>query len=228
VANRPLRLRRRGGEVVTVAATVERVRDPNGELAALRWMLRPLGPEDRTGPPLPAEEAAEQDRARRDHLAAPEILDPAADLDGTLQAVLDAGVRLPGVDRVGLMLADGRGRLCAAGGSDQAALSFLRAQEHTLKGPCVHAFLLERAVRSASVGDDPRWPRLVEAAAVHRVGAALAAPIGLYGGPVGACLAVSEVPRAWSDGDVAAAQAYASVLAVTLELAAEVQGGDGE
>ena len=228
VANRPLRLRRRGGEVVTVAATVERVRDPNGELAALRWMLRPLGPEDRTGPPLPAEEAAEQDRARRDHLAAPEILDPAADLDGTLQAVLDAGVRLLGVDRVGLMLADGRGRLCAAGGSDQAALSFLRAQEHTLKGPCVHAFLLERAVRSASVGDDPRWPRLVEAAAVHRVGAALAAPIGLYGGPVGACLAVSEVPRAWSDGDVAAAQAYASVLAVTLELAAEVQGGDGE
>src|SRR5262245_24145764 len=78
VTNRPLRLRRRGGEVVTVAVTVEPVRARDGELAALRWMLRPVGPEDEPGPPLPAEEAAEQDRARRGHVAALEDLDPSA------------------------------------------------------------------------------------------------------------------------------------------------------
>ena len=45
VRERPLRLRRRGGEVVTVAATNEPVRRPGGEVLALRWLLRRLVPE---------------------------------------------------------------------------------------------------------------------------------------------------------------------------------------
>ena len=96
------------------------------------------------------------------------------------------------------MLADGQGRH-AAGGSDDAVVAFLRAQEHVVKGPCVHAFLLERASRPAAWTATRRWPRLAEAAAVHAVGAALATPIGLYGGPVGACLLVSVRPQAWTD-----------------------------
>jgi PAS domain S-box-containing protein len=42
VRERPLRLRRRGGEVVMVAVTVEPVRRPGAQLAALRWLLRRL------------------------------------------------------------------------------------------------------------------------------------------------------------------------------------------
>ena len=184
VADWPLRLRRRGGEVLTVAATVEPVLDHDGGLATLRWLLR------RPEPAL-------------------EDLDVAADLGGTVQVLVDAGVRLLGVDGIGLMLADTQGRLCAAGGSGAAILAFLRAQEHTVKGPCVHAYLLERTVQARCLDGDGRWPQLADAAAVHAVGAALATPIGLDGGPVGACLLVSAGPRAWTDADQLAAEAYA-------------------
>jgi hypothetical protein len=163
--------------------------------------------------------------ARRQHLEALEDLDPAGDLDGSVQVLVDAGVRLLGVDGTGLMLADTQGRLCAAGGSDEATMAFLRAQEHAVKGPCLHAFLLERPVQAGSLAGDPRWPQLAEAASVNGVGAALATPIGLYGGPIGALLVFSTGPRAWTDGDAAAAEAYASVLAALLELAAEAQRG---
>jgi PAS domain S-box-containing protein len=228
VAGRPLRLRRRDGEVVSVSVTVEPVRDRDGGLAALRWLLRGMERDEGGHPAIPVEQAMAQDDARRGHLAALEGLDLATDLDGIVQVVLDAGVRLLGVDGIGLMLADTRGRLCAAGASDGAVLGFLRAQEHAIKGPCVHAFLLDQTVRAHSLSGDPRWAGLAEAAAVHGVASALATPIGLYGGPVGVCLVVSATPRlAWSEGDMTAAEGYASVLAALLELAAEAQGGAG-
>jgi PAS domain S-box-containing protein len=227
VADWPLRVRRRGGEVLTVAATVEPIHDRDGALATLRWLLRRLEPEAVGGLALPAGQAEAQDGARRRHLEALEDLDVATDLDGTLQVLVDAGVRLLDVDGIGLMLADTQGRLCAAGGSDDATLAFLRAQEHVVKGPCVHAFLLERSVQAHGLGGDGRWPQLADAAAVHAVGAALATPIGLYGGPIGVCLLVSVHPRAWTDTDQLAAEAYASVLAAMLELAAEAQRGSG-
>jgi PAS domain S-box-containing protein len=226
VSDRQLRFRRRGGEVVTVAATVEPVPDLDGA-PAVRWLLRRLGPQEMARPALPAEHALAQDDARRSHLKALEGLDPAADLDGTVQVLMDAGVRLLGVDGIGLMLADTQGRLCAAGGSDEPAMAFLRAQEHAIKGPSVHAFLLERPVQAADLTGDTRWAPLADAAAVHGVGAALAAPIGLFGGPVGACLLISRQPRRWTDGDLAAAEAFAAVLAALLELAAEAQRSNG-
>jgi PAS domain S-box-containing protein len=227
VADRPLGLRRRGGEVVPVVATVEPVRDRQGELAGLRWLLRAPEAAPVADQALPAEPAVAQDRARRHHLAALEGLELAADLDGTLQVLADAGMALLGVDGIGLMLADSQGRLRVAGGSDEAVLAFLRAQEHAVKGPGVHAFLLERAVQTGDLARDPRWPQLADAATIHGIGAALAVPVGLYGGPVGACLVVSATPRTWTDGDDAAAGAYASALAALLELAAEAQRGAG-
>ena len=227
VRERPLRFRRRGGEVVAVAATVEPVGRPGSEPRALRWLLRPLEPQETPRPALPVEEAVAQDGARRDLLEALGDLDPASDLDGSVQVLVDAGVRLLGVDGTGLMLADTQGRLCAAGGSDEATMAFLRAQEHAMKGPCVHAFLLERAVQATSLVGDPRWPQLAEAASVNGVGAALATPIALYGGPIGALLVSAAHPRAWTDGDLAAAEAFASVLAALLEVAAEAQRHNG-
>jgi GAF domain-containing protein len=78
-----------------------------------------------------------------------------------------------------------------------------------------------------SLAGDPRWRQLAEAASVNGVGAALATPIGLYGAPIGTLLVSSSSPRAWTDGDAAAAEAYASVLAALLELAAEAQRRTG-
>ena len=228
VADWPLRFRRRGGEVLTVAATVEPIHDQDGGLATLRWLLRRLEPEAAAGLALPAGQAEAERDARRRHLEALEGLDVAADLDGTVQVLVDVGVRLLGVDGIGLMLADSQGRLCAAGGSDAAVLAFVRAQEHVVKGPCLHAFLLERTVQARCLDGEGRWPQLADAAAVNAVGAALATPIALYGGPVGVCLLVSVRPRGWTDTEQLAGEAYASVLAAMLELAAEAQRGSGE
>jgi PAS domain S-box-containing protein len=225
VADRPVRLRRRGGEVVATLVTVEPAPDYQGAgPRVLRWLLR--HPPDRAPQAAPpAALTVAEDDVRRQQLEVLAELDPATDLDGTVQVVLDAGVRLLEVDGVGLMLADDQGRLCAAGGSDESSLAFQRAQEHAMKGPCVHAFLLERVVRSGRLAGDARWPQLQEAAVVNDVGAVLATPIGLYGGPVGVLLLIAAGSREWTNGDVRAAEAYASVLAALLELAAEAQQG---
>jgi GAF domain-containing protein len=214
-------LRAQSDELASTRRALEAERQRYQEL---RWLLRRLGPQETARPVLAAEHALAQDDARRSHL---EALDPAADLDGTVQVLMDEGVRLLGVDGIGLMLADTQGRLCAAGGSDEPAMAFLRAQEHAIKGPSVHAFLLERPVQAADLTGDARWAPLADAATVHGVGAAIAAPIGLFGGPVGACLLISRRPRRWADGDLTAAEAFAAVLAALLELAAEVQRSSG-
>ena len=223
VADLPVRFRRRDGGFVGTAVTVQPVRDREGGIRTLRWLLREVAffePERLLAPAGPVDEP---DSFRSRQLEALAELDPAADLDGTVQVLLDAGVRMLEVDGVGLMLADGQGQLFAAGASDEPTLSFLRAQEHLVKGPCLHAFLLERSVHSADLGGDSRWPQLAEAAAVNGIGAVLAAPIGLYGGPVGACMLFCSDSRSWIDGEVLAAEAYASILAAALELAGEAQ-----
>ena len=164
-------------------------------------------------------------RRRRRDLEALEDLDVAADLDGTVQVLLDAGVRLLGVDGIGLMLADGQGRLCAAGGSDDAVVAFLRAQEHVVKGPCVPTLpgsgrpgpLPGRRRALAPAGRGGRRPRRGRGPGLDRAvrGAGRGLPAGVG-------------PAAGLDRHRAlAAEAFASVLAAMLELAAEAQRGSG-
>jgi PAS domain S-box-containing protein len=117
--------------------------EDRGVLRRLRWLLQSLALSGWERFVADDERAVERDDARKQHLEALAELDPAADLDGTVQVLLDAGVRLLDVDGVGLMLVDGHGRLYAAGGSNEASLAFLRAQEHLIKGPCWHALCLD-------------------------------------------------------------------------------------
>jgi PAS domain S-box-containing protein len=226
VEDAPLRLRRRaGGETAAVLVTVVAVRDLGGAVRALRWLVRDTAAPEGPAPLLvvSVEQAIQPAAARRRQLEALADLDPVEDLDGTVQLVLDAGVRLVRVDATACMLTDRNGRLCAVGASDEAASAFARAQEHLNQGPGVDALRHDRTVWSGDLAADPRWARLQPAAAVNRVGAVMAAPVRLYGGPIGVCLLLSASPRAWTDGDVAAAEAYGGVLAGLLELAAEAQ-----
>ena len=104
--------------------------------------------------------AAAQDDARRRDLEALEDLDVAADLDGTVQVLLDAGVRLLGVDGIGLMLADGQ-----AGCAPPAAPTTPSSPScgpRSMVMDRVHAFLLGGASRPAAwtaAGAGPSWPR---------------------------------------------------------------------
>ena len=194
VADWPLRFRRRGGEVLTLAVTVERSRATTVGWRPCAGCCAGWSRRAAAGQALPAGHAAAQDDARRRDLEALEDLDVAADLDGTVQVLLDAGVRLLGVDGIGLMLADGQGRLCAAGGSDDAVVAFLRAQGMRSRDrACTPSCWAERPGplpgRRRAPGRGGRRPRR---------GRGLAT-IGLYGGPVGACLLVSVRPKAWTD-----------------------------
>jgi PAS domain S-box-containing protein len=225
VEDAPLRLRRRGGEPAEVLVTVAVVRDREGSVRALRWLVR-----DAAGPDAPApllvvsvDQVIQQAQARRRQLETLADLDPVEDLDGTVQLVLDAGARLVRVDATACMLTDREGRLAAVGASDDAASAFARAQEHLTEGPGVDALRHDRTLWSGDLAADPRWSRLKPAAAVNRVGAVMAAPVRLYGGPIGICLLLSGSQRLWTDGDVQAAESYAGVLAGLLEMAAEAQ-----
>ena len=226
VEDAPLRLRRRAdGEAAVVLVTVAVVRDREGSVRALRWLVR-----DTAGPDAPApllvvsvDQAIGQAEARRRQLETLADLDPVEDLDGTVQLVLDAGTRLARVDATACMLTDREGRLAAVGASGEAASAFARAHEHLTEGPGVDALRHDRTVWSSDLAADARWSRLKPAAAVNRVGAVMAVPVRLYGGPIGICLLLSESQRFWTDGDVEAAEAYAGVLAGLLEMAAEAQ-----
>ena len=227
VEDAPLRLRRgAGGDAATVLVTVAVVRDREGAVLALRWLVRDLAAPDEPAPLLmvvSVDQAIRQAAARRRQLETLAELDPVEDLDGTVQLVLDAGTHLGRVDATACMLTDREGLLSAVGASDEAASAFARAQEHLTEGPGVDALRNDRTVWSSDLAADPRWSRLKEAAAVNRIGAVVAAPVRLYGGPIGVCLLLSGPPRPWTDEDVEAAEAYGGVLAGLLEMAAEAQ-----
>jgi PAS domain S-box-containing protein len=226
VEDAPLRLRRgAGGEAAAVLVTVAAVRDREGAVRALRWLVRDTAGADAPAPLLvvSVDQAIRQAAARRRQLETLAELDPVEDLDGTVQLVLDAGTHLVRVDATACMLTGREGRLASVGASGEAASAFARAQEHLTEGPGVDAVRHDRTVWSSDLAADPRWSRLKPAAAVNRVGAVMAVPVSLYGGPIGVCLLLSGPPRPWTDGDVEAAQAYAGVLAGLLEMAAEAQ-----
>jgi hypothetical protein len=208
-----------------VLATVAVVADRQGGVRALRWLVRdPAG----TGGPEPLlvvsiDQAIRQAEARRRQLEALADLDPVENLDGAVQAALDAGIRLLRVDGTACTLLDGERRLSAIGATDEAGSAFARAQEHLAEGPGPDACAGDRPVWSSDLPADLRWSRLQPAAAVNRAGAVVAVPVRLYGGPIGVCLGTSASPRPWTDADVEAAEAYAVMLAGLLEVAAEAR-----
>lgn len=208
-----------------VLVTVAVVRDRQGAVRALRWLVRdPAG----TGAPEPLlvvsiDQAIRQAEARRRQLEALADLDPVEDLDGAVQAALDAGIRLLRVDGTACMLLDGERRLCAIGATDEAGSAFARAQEHLAEGPGPDACAGDRPVWSSDLPADLRWSRLQAAAAVNRAGTVVAVPVRLYGGPIGVCLGTSASPRPWTDAEIEAAEAYVVTLAGLLEVAAEAR-----
>jgi PAS domain S-box-containing protein len=93
VAHLSVQFRRRSGGVMDIAVTVQPVRDRGSVLRRLRWLLQDLALSGRERFVADDERGVERDDARKQHLEALAELDPAADLDGTVQVLLDAGVR---------------------------------------------------------------------------------------------------------------------------------------
>jgi PAS domain-containing protein len=133
------------------------------------------------------------------------------DLAEALHELVDAATLLLGVDGAGLMLADQAGALRWVTASGQAEQAFERAQRDLGEGPCVDAFGRGEPVWTPDLRSDPRWPRLGPAGAGNHIRGVLSVPVGTPGQRLGTVNAMTRRPRAWTDADVAAAGALATV-----------------
>jgi len=202
-----VRLRPRSLEPVQVVASVAVGRDAAGVARELRWLLWPP-PDGEAGP------------AARSAAEGPPALD---DLTDALDEVVDAAALLLGADGAGLMLADRAGGLCWVTASGEAERAFERAQRDLGEGPCVDAFARGTVVWTPDLRTDPRWPRLAPAGTGNHIRGVLSAPVGLPGQDLGTVTAMTRRPRAWTDADAAAIEAFASVIGRLLGSAGEAR-----
>ena len=121
------------------------------------------------------------------------------------------------------MLADQDGALHWVTGTDPAEQTFGRAQRDLGEGPGIDAYATGDVVLSRDLWTDPRWPRMGPAARTNQVRGVLAAPVLKDGRPVGTCNARTFGPRAWSDIDVEAIRAYATMLAQLIGSASDAR-----
>jgi PAS domain S-box-containing protein len=236
-----LRFRSRNQEAFAATVTVGQVIDEQGKVTGLRWLMREVAPgRAARGPGSPPNEAealragelglhhaggrALPDLQVVTAMAMAERGDGSADLlEEGLGNVVRAAAALFHADGAGLMLVDDDDELRWAGASDSRIRAFEQAQAELGEGPCVEAYVREQVVWSSDLLTDPRWPRMGRVAAQLGVKAALCAPVALRGGPIGTCNVLCSTRRGWTNADLGAIRAYATVLVSLLQTAAEVQ-----
>jgi GAF domain-containing protein len=150
-------------------------------------------------------------------------LDPERGLAPTLQQLTDAAKQLFRADGSGLMLIDGEGVLRWASASDQTAQTVEDGQERLAQGPCAVAFSqrLPAAIRNISL--EPEWQEFTQVLLGEGVCAALSVPVELDGGVIGTLDIYAGTARDWDPSEVAALQAYASLVASLLSAAVTAQ-----
>jgi GAF domain-containing protein len=133
-----------------------------------------------------------------------------------LDRVVAAATTLFGADTAGLMLLTKDGTLAAASAFDQQGELAELAQAQLGQGPCMEAFTRGLPVAIPDLGADARYDRIVLALRSAGIRAALSVPVQVGGGPIGTLDLFTAIPRAWDDSEVAAAHAYAGVVASLL------------
>ena len=126
-------------------------------------------------------------------------------------------------DGAGLMLIDRQGQLRWASASDQTAQALEDGQERLAQGPCMAAFSQRAPAVIRDIGSEPDWGELAQMMAGEGIYAALSVPVELDGSPIGTLDIYNSDPWDWDDSEVAAAQAYAGVVASLLAAAVTAQ-----
>jgi GAF domain len=119
-------------------------------------------------------------------------------------------------DTTGLMLLAKDGTLAAASAFDQQGELAELAQGQLGYGPCMEAFTRGLPVAIPNLGADIRFDQIAFALRSAGIRAALCVPVEVGGGPIGTLDLFTAIPRAWDDSEVAAAHAYAGVVASLL------------
>jgi GAF domain-containing protein len=150
-------------------------------------------------------------------------LDPERGLAPTLQQVVVAAKQLFRADGAGLMLIDAEGQLRWASATDQSVQALEDGQERLAQGPCVAAFGRRAPAAIRDVRHEPDWGELVQVMLGVGICAALSVPVEMDGSPIGTLDFYSSDPWDSDDSEVAAAQAYAGVVASLLSAAVTAQ-----
>lgn len=135
-----------------------------------------------------------------------------------LTRVMTATRQLFGATGAGIMLIDDSSVLAAVAATDEPGRRLEVLQEQDGHGPCVDALTFDRTVTASDMAGDTRWPGLDELpdAGVRSV---LGVPLHTDGLPVGSLNVYRDRPHHWSDGEVAALTAYASIIEGLLQTA---------
>jgi GAF domain-containing protein len=139
-----------------------------------------------------------------------------SDLQGAIERVVRGAAAVFAGSGVGLMLiADDGHSLRYVASSDDVARRLELAHEKSGEGPCVDAFVRDGCVRTDDLFRESRWPALRAELREQPIRAVLGLPTRL-GTPVGTLNLYCERPRAWDDSEVAALEAYNSLLEARL------------
>ena len=147
------------------------------------------------------------------------------DLLEFLHMLTDRTAGLVGAAAVGLLLADGGGRLEFMAGSDENVELF---QLQTHEGPCLEAFRTGRPVINVDLGQaTPRWPRFAPRATAAGFQSVHAFPMRLRNQAIGALNVFGDTKGGnFSEGDVPIVQALADVAAISLLQERAVRRGE--
>jgi GAF domain-containing protein len=150
------------------------------------------------------------------------------DLVEFLQMLTERAADLVGAAAVGLLLADGRGRLEFMAGStkDVKALELFQLQAH--EGPCLEAFRRGRAVINVNLSEaTPKWPRFAPRATATGYLSVHAFPLRLRNRVICALNVFGDVKGGNFEGaDVPIMQALADIAAIALMQERAIRRGE--
>jgi GAF domain-containing protein len=135
-----------------------------------------------------------------------------------LEQVMAATRELFAATGCGIMLMNDSSVLTALAATDEAGRQLEVRQERAGHGPCVDALTFDRTVSTGDLATDQRWPALSELADAG-VRAVLGIPLHADSVAVGSLNVYRDQPHEWTDGEVAALTAYASLVAGILRTA---------
>lgn len=124
-------------------------------------------------------------------------------------------VELLDVQAAGILLGDHHGRLRSAAASSEHARLLDMFESQTEAGPSVECFRTGQPVINTDL-DDPRWPRLREAAREAGFASLHALPLRLRGEIIGTLNLFHSEIRALSDADMHVGQALADVSTLSV------------
>ncbi len=139
--------------------------------------------------------------------------DTASTLDAIVRVALDS---MPGIDAVGISMADARGRVESLAVTDEKVIELDRLQYETGQGPCLEAISTGRPVRAQNLAKETRWPQFIKVARGLGLRSQLGIPVQASGARQGGLNMYSITRDVIDDETEQMAELFAAHAAVAL------------